>query len=85
METNVIPQKLTFHPQHEVPILREWFSTHRYPSDPQFEQFSALLNTSAVRQERGRPVDVIHLKNWWKNERQTGKRQLQGGCQGLKV
>ncbi|XP_072042399.1 uncharacterized protein [Amphiura filiformis] len=76
LNSNPIPQKLTFHPQHEVPVLREWFSTHSYPSEYQYEQFCALINTSAVRLERGRPVEVIHLKNWWKNERQKGKRQL---------
>ena len=66
--------KLTFHPVHEVPMLQGWFASYRYPSDSQLQQFCAMLNESDVRKERGRPVSLINLQHWWRNERAKFRR-----------
>ncbi|XP_062617361.1 uncharacterized protein LOC134279039 [Saccostrea cucullata] len=66
--------RLTFHPQHEIPQMRKWYTSCKTPSDEKLKFFAAELNKGHVRQERPN-VTVARLKIWWKNERQREKRQ----------
>lgn len=68
--------RLTFHPQHEIPQMRKWYSSCKSPSDDKLKFFAAELNKGHVRQERPN-VTVAKLKIWWKNERQREKRMHQ--------
>jgi len=66
--------RLTFHPEHEIPILRKWFKTCKTPSEEKLKYFANELNKGHVRQERPK-LTVAKIKIWWKNERQRDKRQ----------
>ncbi|KAK3576093.1 hypothetical protein CHS0354_032217 [Potamilus streckersoni] len=65
--------RLTFHPDHELPLMRHWYKTCKTPTIEKLKFFAEELNKGHVRQERPK-VTVIKLKMWWKNERQREKR-----------
>ncbi|KAK3088499.1 hypothetical protein FSP39_019898 [Pinctada imbricata] len=65
--------RLTFHPQHEIPTMRQWYTGCKAPTDDKLRFYAAELNKGHVRQERPK-VTVAKLKIWWKNERQREKR-----------
>ncbi|KAL8572491.1 hypothetical protein ACOMHN_005637 [Nucella lapillus] len=65
--------RMTFHPDHELPLLRSWYREHPCPSNDQFIIFAHELNQGHVRQDRPKVVPQ-KIKIWWKNERQREKR-----------
>ena len=65
--------RLTFHPEYEIPQMRQWYKRYKNPSEAKLNFFAMELNKGHVRQERPK-VTVGKLKNWWKNERQKEKR-----------
>nr|AGY49077.1 compass-like protein [Paracentrotus lividus] len=72
METS--NHKVTFDPTQEVPLLREWYQDFPHPSEALLHQYCNVLNNLTTRKGRKRPVELMHLKNWWKNERAKHKR-----------
>lgn len=66
---------MTFHPDHELPLLRTWYRSYKNPSNEKFTLFANELNKGHVRQDRPK-VTVEKLKMWWKNEKQREKRSL---------
>lgn len=74
--------RMTFHPLHELPLMREWYNTEGESGTPSESSFKTLLkelNSGHIRKER-KKITLSKLKNWWKNERQRLKRKrLQGG------
>ncbi|CAC5415735.1 SATB2 [Mytilus coruscus] len=65
--------RLTFHPDHEIPEMRQWYKTCKNPTEHKLNFFANELNKGHVRQERPK-VTVAKLKIWWKNERQREKK-----------
>ncbi|VDI33533.1 Hypothetical predicted protein [Mytilus galloprovincialis] len=65
--------RLTFHPDHEIPEMRQWYKTCKNPTEHKLNSFANELNKGHVRQERPK-VTVAKLKIWWKNERQREKK-----------
>ena len=65
--------RLTFHPEHELPLLRQWFKKSKNPNDNKLAFYANTLNSGHVRQEKPK-ITVVKLRNWWKNERQREKR-----------
>lgn len=63
----------TFHPEHEIPLMRKWYQNCKHPTNEKLQFFTDELNQGHVRQERPK-VTVSKLKIWWKNERQREKR-----------
>lgn len=66
--------RLTFHPDHEVPLLRSWYRACANPTNEKFAMFAYELNKGYIRQDRPK-VTAEKIKIWWKNERQREKRQ----------
>nr|XP_054760951.1 uncharacterized protein LOC129267242 [Lytechinus pictus] len=67
--------KVTFHPSLEVPLLREWYQDFPHPPEGLLHQYCNVLNNMETRKGGKKPVELMHLKNWWKNERAKHKRQ----------
>ena len=65
--------RMTFHPVHEIPLLREWFHENPNPSDKKLTKYTNKLNAGHTRQERPK-LTIAKLKIWWKNERQREKK-----------
>ncbi|CAG2216757.1 unnamed protein product [Mytilus edulis] len=65
--------RLTFHPDHEIPEMRQWYKTCKNPTEHKLNAFANELNKGHVRQERPK-VTIAKLKIWWKNERQREKK-----------
>ncbi|XP_071502447.1 uncharacterized protein [Diadema antillarum] len=75
--------KMSFHTVEEVPLLRNWFLGCQHPTDALLHDYCNVLNSLGVRSDgRKRPVELAHLKNWWKNERAKHRRQALVSCSG---
>ncbi|XP_041361223.1 uncharacterized protein LOC121377340 [Gigantopelta aegis] len=66
--------RLTFHPQHEVPLLKSWYASCKHPSIEKLRFYCSELNKGHIRNARP-PVTPARLKLWWKNEKQKERRQ----------
>ncbi|XP_076437639.1 uncharacterized protein LOC143276867 [Babylonia areolata] len=67
--------RMTFHPDHELPLLRSWYQDYPNPSHDKFVIFAHELNKGHVRQDRPK-VTPQKIKIWWKNERQRERRHV---------
>lgn len=65
--------RMTFHPDHELPLLRTWYKTCKTPSHEKFVFFANELNKGHIRQDRPK-ISAAKLKIWWKNEKQRERR-----------
>ncbi|KAG1714198.1 DNA-binding protein SATB2 [Nymphon striatum] len=68
--------RFTFHPTKELPYMRSLYRQNKNPTDSALLLFVEELNCSEVRQHERPKVTLEKLKNWWKNERQRGKKVI---------
>ncbi|XP_070534583.1 uncharacterized protein [Ptychodera flava] len=72
-------RKLSFHPEYEVPLMKEWFGKCQHPTDSQLLGYCEIMNRDPFRQQTGRAITVTNLRIWWKNERAKRNKEARDG------